>query len=398
MASATSALTTVAEPKIQEPTDAIVRLTSSAICGTDLHFIRGTMSGMVPGTILGHEGVGVVEEVGKDVRNLNVGDRVVIPSTIACGTCSYCRAGYYAQCDKANPNGPAAGTAFFGGPKESGPFHGLQAEYARVPYGQRRPGQAAGRGLRRRGHPALGHLPDGLLRRGHGGHQAGPHRLRLGLRPGRPVRHRQRHADGRGPRLRRGRRAVASGDGEGAGRGDHQLRRGTPRRGASAPDGGVGPDCAIDAVGVDAYHAHSGPAVEEAKAQEKDFQEQQQKIAPDQNPHDGNWVPGDAPSQVNQWSVKSLAKAGTLAIIGVYPPSDQFFPIGAAMNKNLKINMGNCHHRKYIPHLVNLVRNGTVDPLEVLTELEPLTGAIDAYKAFDQRRPGWIKVELNPSA
>src|SRR3954468_11367533 len=124
----------VREPRIEEPTDAIVRLTASAICGTDLHFVRGTMSGMKPGTILGHEGVGVVEEVGKDVRNLRPGDRVVIPSTIACGSCVYCRAGYFAQCDKANPNGPAAGTAFFGGPATSGPFHGLQAEKARIPF------------------------------------------------------------------------------------------------------------------------------------------------------------------------------------------------------------------------------------------------------------------------
>ena len=127
-------LTEVADPKIQEPTDAIVRLTASAICGTDLHFIRGTVPDMVPGTVLGHEGVGIVEEIGKDVRNLSVGDRVVIPSTIACGTCSYCRAGYYAQCDNANPNGADAGTAFFGGPKTSGPFNGLQAEKARIPY------------------------------------------------------------------------------------------------------------------------------------------------------------------------------------------------------------------------------------------------------------------------
>ena len=124
----------VREPKLEKPTDAIVRLTSSAICGTDLHMIRGTMAGMKPGTILGHEGVGVVEEVGSAVRNLKRGDRVVIPSTIACGNCSYCRDGYYAQCDKANPNGPDSGTAFFGGPETSGPFHGLQAEFARVPY------------------------------------------------------------------------------------------------------------------------------------------------------------------------------------------------------------------------------------------------------------------------
>ncbi|HEY0094784.1 MAG TPA: alcohol dehydrogenase catalytic domain-containing protein, partial [Archangium sp.] len=107
----------VAEPVLQQDTDAIVRLTASAICGTDLHFVRGTFPGMKPGTILGHEGVGIIEALGRDVRNVRVGDRVVIPSTIACGTCSYCRSGYYAQCDVANPHGKRAGTAFFGGPE-----------------------------------------------------------------------------------------------------------------------------------------------------------------------------------------------------------------------------------------------------------------------------------------
>ena len=124
----------VPEPRIEQPTDAVVRLTASAICGTDLHFVRGTVSGMKPGTILGHEGVGIVEKVGADVRNFDVGDRVVICSTIACGTCSYCRAGYYAQCDNANPNGPDAGTSFFGGPAATGPVNGLQAERARIPF------------------------------------------------------------------------------------------------------------------------------------------------------------------------------------------------------------------------------------------------------------------------
>src|SRR5262245_15627575 len=89
----------VSDPKIQKPTDAVVRLTSSAICGTDLHMIRGTLTDMRPGTILGHEGVGIVEEVGRAVRNFKPGDRAVIASTIACGNCSYCRAGYFSQCD-----------------------------------------------------------------------------------------------------------------------------------------------------------------------------------------------------------------------------------------------------------------------------------------------------------
>jgi threonine dehydrogenase-like Zn-dependent dehydrogenase len=99
----------VPEPEIEEPTDAIVRLTMSAICGTDLHMVRGTMAGMREGTVLGHEGVGIVEALGSDVRNLRIGERVVIPSTIACGNCSYCRDGYYAQCDRANPRGKRAG-------------------------------------------------------------------------------------------------------------------------------------------------------------------------------------------------------------------------------------------------------------------------------------------------
>jgi threonine dehydrogenase-like Zn-dependent dehydrogenase len=124
----------VPEPKIKDPTDALVRLTASAICGTDLHFVRGTVSGMKSGTILGHEGVGIVEDVGKAVRNFRPGDRVVIPSSISCGNCSYCRAGYHAQCDTANPNGPQAGTAFFGGPEDAGAIQGLQAETARVPF------------------------------------------------------------------------------------------------------------------------------------------------------------------------------------------------------------------------------------------------------------------------
>src|SRR5438045_3777276 len=124
----------VKDPKIKSPTHAIVKRTASAICGTDLHMVRGTISGMKSGTILGHEGVGTVEELGPGVRNFKKGDRVVITSTIACGNCVYCRAGEVAQCDISNPNGKFSGTAFFGGPKDSGPFDGMQAEKVRVPF------------------------------------------------------------------------------------------------------------------------------------------------------------------------------------------------------------------------------------------------------------------------
>ncbi|MEV0217679.1 alcohol dehydrogenase catalytic domain-containing protein [Micromonospora sp. NPDC050695] len=124
----------VPEPKIEHPTDAVVRVTTAAICGTDLHFIRGTMSEMEPGRILGHEGVGVVEEVGSQVSNFKPGDSVLISAVLGCGSCSYCRRGYFAQCDDINPYGPRSGTASFGSPRPQGPFNGLQAEYARVPF------------------------------------------------------------------------------------------------------------------------------------------------------------------------------------------------------------------------------------------------------------------------
>ena len=97
------------------------------------------------------------------------------------------------------------------------------------------------------------------------------------------------------------------------------------------------------------------------------------------------------------WAVQAVAKGGTLGIIGVYPQTMNFFPIGLAMSRQLKINMGNCNHRKYLPSLVNLVSAGLIDPAQVLTEREPIVSAIDAYKAFDERQPGWIKVELKPA-
>ena len=99
-----------------------------------------------------------------------------------------------------------------------------------------------------------------------------------------------------------------------------------------------------------------------------------------------------------QWAVEALAKAGKLSIIGVYPETAQVFPIGSALGKNLTMRMGNCNHMRYIPLLVQLVRTGAIDPAEILTQTEPLTSAIEAYKQFDLRHPGWIKVKLEPPA
>lgn len=391
-------LENVPDPGIEKPNDAIVRLTSSAICGTDLHMVRGTMAGMEPGTIMGHEGVGIVEEVGSAVRNIKPGDRVVIPSTIACGNCSYCRSGYYAQCDKANPNGPEAGTAFYGGPKLTGPFDGLQAEYARVPF--------ANIGLVK--------VPDGI---------SDDQAILVSdivptawmaaelaeIKPGSTV-----AVFGCGPV---GQFVIASAKLLNAGRifaidtiesrlemasdqGAETINfdREDPVDALKGFTAGIGVDRAIDAVGVDATHAHSGPAARKAKLKTPKFAVERKMVAPLTNPQSGNWEPGDAPSQALSWAVEALAKAGTLSIIGVYPETAQTFPIGKAMNKNLTIKMGNCNHRKYIPMLLNKILMDELSPENVLTQVEPLTSVIDAYKAFDTRQPGWIKVKLEPAS
>jgi threonine dehydrogenase-like Zn-dependent dehydrogenase len=312
----------VPDPTIQEPTDAIVRLTASAICGTDLHFIHGSFSGMEPGTILGHEGVGIVEEVGPMVRNFRPGDRVVIGSTIACGTCSYCRAGYFAQCDNANPHGKRAGTAFFGGPGPTGPWNGLQAEKARIPFA----------------HIGMVKIPDNVtddkailvsdifptgwfgadLADIHEGHTVA--------------------VFGCGPV---GQFAIASARLMGAGRiiavDRHEDRlEMAQRQGAEIVNfdkedpvktivemtGGIGVDRAIDAVGVDAEHAHHGPA---ASAGEKagGVLKSMAAAVTHGSQHGHDWKPGDAPAQALEWAVDALAKAGTLSIIGVYPPTQK---------------------------------------------------------------------------
>ncbi len=386
----------VPEPQLQEPTDAIIRLTTSALCGTDLHFVRGSFTPMQAGTILGHEGVGIVEQLGDDVRNLDIGDRVVVSSTIGCGNCSYCRAGYYAQCDVANPNGKQAGTSFFGGPAPTGPFNGLQAEKARIPFAT----------------TVLTKLPDevsdeqaivisDILPTAYFGADLAE------IKDGNSV-----AVFGCGPV---GLCAIVSAKLFGAGRVfaidskpdrlDKARKLGAecinfdredPVETLQRLTGGIGPDRAIDAVGIDAEHAHDAHAGDKSDIETEE--QESRANAPETNPDGDNWHPGDAPSQALQWAVRSLAKAGTLSIIGVYPPDFRQFPIGMAMNRNLTLKMGNCNHSKYIPKLVDMTRTGLIDPAEILSQATPISDVLEAYEAFDRREEGWIKVELEPQA
>jgi threonine dehydrogenase-like Zn-dependent dehydrogenase len=384
----------VPDPRVTDPADAIVRITTSAICGTDLHFVRGTMPGMRPGTILGHEAVGVVEETGPQVRNFNVGDRVVIPSTIGCGSCVYCRAGYYAQCDNANPNGKDAGTAFYGGPQTTGPFAGLQAEYARVPYAHTNlvpipPGvtdeqavmasdifPTAWFGAR------LAEIKDGDVVAIFG---AGPVGQLAVLSARMQGAGRVLIVDGNADRLETARLQNAE---------TVDFNKEDPVVTIKELTGGIGADRVIDAVGVDAQMPKSGPAAAEAEKLAGEFAGEQDGDAPRIAPSGGRWEPGDAPSLALRWATEAVAKAGTIGIVGVYPPQHQSFPIGQAMNENLTLKMGNCNHRKYVPGLLAKIAAGTADPTTVWSQQETIPTAIDAYEQFDKRAPGWTKVTL----
>lgn len=284
----------VPEPKLQKPSDAIIRITSSAICGTDLHFVRGTAAGVKEGRILGHEAVGIVEEVGKSVRNLRKGDRVVVPSTVGCGSCVYCRAGYHSQCNVANPNGPDAGTVFFGGPEEAGGLDGLQAEYARIPFAE----------------AVLVKLPEEIS-----DDQAVLMSDILPTAYMAAVMAEVKPSDvvavfGCGPV---GLFAITCAQHLGAGRvfaidsvesrlemarahGAEVInfQKENPIQALKEETNGSGPDRTIDAVGVDAATATKGPAAD--KEAQKEFKQELRKIAEEGTPKGKAFQPGGAPS------------------------------------------------------------------------------------------------------
>lgn len=386
----------VAEPILEEPTDAIVRLTSSAICGTDLHFVRGTFGGMSKGHILGHEGVGIVESVGPEVKNIQVGQRVIIPSTIGCGKCQFCRKEFYAQCDNANPGGKLAGGAFYGGPDITGGYHGLQAEKARalfadamlVPIPDSLSDEQAillsdlmptawfatelvdlkeGENVLIFGCGPVGQLTiaAALLK---GGRVIAVDRL-----PDRLEMARQQGAD------------VINFDEENVKEAVLKLT-----------DGDGAPKV-IDVVGVDAQHPQHGPNEPGLLAKAKETFDRVLAEPETLHAHGEHWIPGDNPTQALEWAVECVAKVGTIAIVGVYPPTIASYPIGTAINKNLTIRMGVCNHRRYMEVLIDHVLAGRLDPAKILTQVEPMTDAIEAYKAFDERQPGWMKVELEPA-
>ncbi len=388
------ALEEVTSPKIKNPTDVIVSLTMTTICGTDLHSVRGTIPGYKPGTILGHEGIGIVEEIGSGIKNFKKGDRVIIPSTIACGECFYCKKEIYSQCNRANPNGPDTGGAFYGSPLPAGGYNGMQAEKVLVPFADN----------------SLVKVPDSLTDEqvillsdilptsymavenidpqkddvvavfgcGIVGQLAILCLKQFGIE--------NIYAIDRVPY----RLDIAKKQGA------HTINfdEVDPVKELKKLNNNQGPNKIIDAVGTDAEQPNRIAAWLKEMVAGPDFKEEVKKVAPRTNPDGANWEPGNGPSQVLRWAVDAIAKAGTLSVIGVYTELMDNFPIGASMEKNLTIKMGDCNHRHYIPGLLKWVEEGKVDLTQFLTKHLTFDEIVEAYKSFDKRENGWLKVAI----
>jgi threonine dehydrogenase-like Zn-dependent dehydrogenase len=371
----------VPDPKIINARDAIVKITSTAICGSDLHLLQAYVPAMMPGDILGHEFMGEVVEVGPQVKNLKVGDRVVVPFPIACGVCSSCQKGMYSVCENSNPNAwmaeklwGHAGAGVFGYSHLTGGYAGGQAEYARVPFADVGPLK----------------VPDGMsdeqvlflsdiLPTGYMGAEM------CDIQPGDVI-----AVWGCGPV---GQFAIASAFLLGAerviaiDRFPYRLQMARDKTGAETINydevdvidalkemtGGRGPDACIDAVGMEA-HGH-GPM-----------------YAFDRAMHAAR-METDRPLALRE-AIKACRNGGTVSVIGAYGGYIDRFPIGSIMNRSLTIKSGQCHVHRYMRPLLERIQNEDIDPTFIITHTLPLDQAPHGYEIFKNKLDNCEKVVL----
>jgi len=374
---------TVPDPKILNDRDAIVRITSTAICGSDLHLHDGYVPTMERGDVMGHEPMGEVVEVGKAVGNLKVGDRVVIPFTISCGECFFCKKGLFSACDNSNPNSEVARqlmghspAGIFGYSHMLGGFAGGQAEYLRVPFADVGPLK----------------IPDGipdekvlfLSDAFPTGYMAAENAQ---IEPGSTV-----AVWGCGPV---GQFAIRSAWMLGAGR--VIAIDNVPERLKMAEDGkaetvnfddvdvydqlqemtnGRGPDSCIDACGCEALAGGTLDGTLDAV-----------KTA--------TFMATDRVHILRQ-AIFSCRKGGTLSMPGVYVGAGDKIPIGAFMNKGLTWKTGQTHMQKYMKPLLEKIQNDEIDPSFIITHEMPLDDAPKGYEMFKNKQDGCIKVVLKP--
>jgi threonine dehydrogenase-like Zn-dependent dehydrogenase len=376
---------TVPDPEIVQQSDVVVKVSATAICGSDLHLYNHYITTMQKGDILGHEFMGEVVEVGRNVKKLKKGDRVVVPFPIACGRCFFCKQGIFGACDNSNPNGElaeamyggSAGAGIFGYSHMMGGYSGGQAEYARVPYADVGPIKIPD-GVRDEEVLFLSDiLPTGW--------QAA---LRGEIKEGDTV-----AVWGCGPV---GYFAIQSAYVQGAARVIAIDR--FPERLALARDvckaevidyeqtddlvemlkqmtGGRGPDVCIDAVGLEA-HGHGILAKSDAVKQALRLEM-------------------DRPTTVRQ-TIQSAAKGGRISVIGVYAGMMDKFPIGAFFGKGLKMAAGQCDVQQFLPDLLGRVLKGQFDMTSLISHRLTLDEAPHGYEIFSEKKEGCTKIVMKP--
>jgi threonine dehydrogenase-like Zn-dependent dehydrogenase len=374
----------VPDPKILNDRDAIVRVTSTAICGSDLHLFHGFIPTMRKGDILGHEFMGEVVEIGPEVHNLNVGDRVVVPFPIACGACNNCRDELYSVCENSNPNAALAEklmghspAGLFGYSHMLGGYPGGQAEYARVPFADVGPLVIED------------DLPDeqvlflsDIFPTGYMGADMAD------IHPGDVV-----AVWGAGPvgmfamasaRLLGAERVIA------IDRFPYRLQRAAEHTRAEPINyeetdvadalqwmtAGRGPDRCIDAVGLEAHQANRALHAYDRTKQVARLET-------------------DRPHALRE-AILSCRNGGTVSVIGAYGGFVDKFPMGSVMNRSLTIRSGQCHVQRYMRPLLDRIRNGEIDPSFVISHKLPLEDAPDGYKMFRDKEDNCTKIVLRP--
>jgi threonine dehydrogenase-like Zn-dependent dehydrogenase len=374
---------TVPDPRILDSRDAIVKITSTAICGSDLHLYNGLIPTMERGDIVGHEFMGEVVEVGKDVKKVSVGDRVVVPFTISCGVCEQCRDEQFSLCENSNPNATMAAelwghspAGLFGYSHMLGGFSGGQAEYARVPFADVGPLKVPA-GLR---DDQVLFLSD-IFPTGYMGAEM------CGIKKGDVI-----AVWGAGPV---GQFAIASARLLGAERvisiDRFKSRLRLAREKAGATDvinyeevdvhealldltGGRGPDACIDAVGAEAHGTGVVHAYDRAKQ--------------------ALMLESDRPTALRQ-AIRACRSGGTISVVGVYGGFIDKFPMGAIVNRSLTIRSGQTHVQRYMRPLLERVVKGEIDPSFVITHRMSLEDAPEAYEMFLHKEDGCEKVVLS---
>jgi threonine dehydrogenase-like Zn-dependent dehydrogenase len=373
----------VPDPKILSDRDAIVKVTSTAICGSDLHLYNGFIPTMESGDILGHEFMGEVVEVGRGVSNLRKGDRVVVPFPIACGSCFSCQHGLFSVCENTNPNAWMAEkmwghspAGIFGYSHMLGGYAGGQAEYARVPFADVGPIKVPEELTDEQVLFLSDIFPTGYM----GADMCN-------IQPGDTI-----AVWGCGPV---GQFAIKSAFLLGAerviaiDRFPERLRMAREKAGAETINyqevdiyealenmtGGRGPDACIDAVGMEAHAPGVVGAYDRAKQ--------------------ALMLETDRPIALRQ-AIMACRNGGTVSVIGVYGGFIDKFPFGSVMNRSLTIKTGQCHVQRYLRPLLERIQKGDIDPSFVITHRMRLDEAPEGYAKFLTKQDECIKIVLKP--